>query len=705
MSSDNDSNHAATPSQYSITDAAIEQACKGVSVIPVGDNKRPIDKWKQLQGRIPSESEIRKLFSNPKVVGLAAVCGKVSGGLECLDFDDPAKYQQWFDRVGERGIRLPVQRTGGGGFQVFYRCDNPAGNAKLAYVRDVSHADGREIAIETRGEGGYAIIAPSLHPSGNYYAWIDELSTGDAPHLTDAERGFFWFTARSLNDAPYGRRVMEKAEKVRAAAKSRDRCQLNGELSVIDEWNEKYVPQQMLESYGYIRITENAYSRPGKDIPTESVYVFPHRDTGRLGSYHHSTNDPLSNGHHNDAFDIYCEYKHGGDVHEAVAAAARELGRDYMPQMLKSQQTEPESTKLQPEKHPPNRLITRRASDIQTKPIEWFYDQRVPANSISLLIGMPNTGKSTVLMDWTARVTNGTPWPVGDNRRTPQGSVLILSAEDQPEHIIVPRLKAAGADLCKVSIIDGVRQLTEEEASDGKVIRTSVDVGRDAELLEQHIDELGDVKLIIIDPLDSYIGSSTDVFRGNEARAALDPIKVLAEERGVTVLICHHFNKAPTNNALDRVSGARSFGALPRSVWITAADESEPGSNRTILAPAKWNMSRSRPSALAYTMKPSPADPDIACIAWDAQELDIGASELMASIGEGRESDTLREAKQFLVSLLALGEMKKTEVQERAKEAGVNHKTLAAAAGRLEIRKRDVRDDKGRVLYWMWSLP
>lgn len=346
-------------------------------------------------------------------------------------------------------------------------------------------------------------------------------------------------------------------------------------------------------------------------------------------------------------------------------------------------------------------LIIRKASEIQTKPIEWFYDQRIPANSMSLVIGMPNCGKSTLLMDWAARVSNGSPWPVGGGN-APKGSVLILSAEDQPEHIIVPRLQAAGADLDKIAIVEGVSQM---RTSEGKSVRTGVDVGRDADVLEAYIEQLGDVKLIIIDPLDSYIGSDTDVFRGNEARAALEPLKVLAEQRGVTVLICHHFNKAPTTNAMDRVSGARSFGALPRSVWVAAADETDKESNRSILAPAKWNMSRSRPSAMGYSMRSSRHNPEVACIAWESGELDVSVNDLMSELSAERESDSIREAKEFIASVLALGETNKAEVKQRACEAGISSKSLDAAARKLKVIKRDVRDDRGRVTQWLWSMP
>jgi putative DNA primase/helicase len=343
-----------------------------------------------------------------------------------------------------------------------------------------------------------------------------------------------------------------------------------------------------------------------------------------------------------------------------------------------------------------DQLVVRCAADIETKPIKWFWDQRIPADSISLLIGMPNAGKSTWTMDIAARVSVGASWPIGDDQTVPFGSVLILSAEDGAEQIVVPRLRAAMADLTKVHIVEAVKR-------DGK--RSGVDVATDAGLIARLMDELGDVKLIIVDPLDSYIGGNTDIFRGNEARAALWPLKDLAEQRGVTVLIAHHFNKTPSTNAIDRVSGARSFGALPRSVWIAAADDENPEANRTILAPAKWNMSRRRPSAVAYTMEPSQYDPDIACIKWEQDEIDIAASDLMARQASQDNGDpsALDEASAFLEMIMDGGDMPSSKVYSLAKDRGITRGTLRRAKDVLGYKIVPAKDEAGKVTGWTWT--
>src|SRR6266513_2305052 len=89
---------------------------------------------------------------------LAIVCGTGSGGMLVFDFDVDGFYEAWCAAVGNLANGLPVQRTGGGGYQVFCRCGNHGENTKLAWVEDETENSGRKCAIETRAEGGYAVV-------------------------------------------------------------------------------------------------------------------------------------------------------------------------------------------------------------------------------------------------------------------------------------------------------------------------------------------------------------------------------------------------------------------------------------------------------------------------------------------------------------------------------------------------------------------
>lgn len=138
-------------------------------LLPKGPDGRPT--WLPFTQAIANANTLLA-WASSDIEALAAVCGKVSGGLLILDFDVPEVFPKWRSAVGMLAKDLPVQQTGGGGYQVFLRCPNAGANAKLAWASDKNSPDGRTIAIETRGEHGYAVVPPSRHPSGGTYRML-----------------------------------------------------------------------------------------------------------------------------------------------------------------------------------------------------------------------------------------------------------------------------------------------------------------------------------------------------------------------------------------------------------------------------------------------------------------------------------------------------------------------------------------------------
>lgn len=299
----------------------------GLSLIPIGQNKRPIwtllpidpkdnkPTWKPFQSKAADEATVAGWCATPGVTGLGVVCGAISGGLLILDFDEPRLYEAWLKAVEPLAEGLPTQRTGEG-FQVALRCEAPGSNQVLAWVPDETQDSGRRVAIETRGEGGYALVPRSLHPNGRYY----EAIIGDfanIPTLPMDRVRLLLAAARQLCEAPLSQQELERAQK--APVKQH---RAGGGGGVIQEWNRRVPIREMLQRAGY-RPWRDRFTRPGEDASPGSVVVFD--DTGR--SYHHSTNDPLHDGRHShDSFGVYCAVEHGGDVKAAVKAAAAELG-------------------------------------------------------------------------------------------------------------------------------------------------------------------------------------------------------------------------------------------------------------------------------------------------------------------------------------------------------------------------------------------
>jgi hypothetical protein len=215
-------------------------------LLPKGEDGRAT--WKPYQQQVADEGTVRRWFASG-AKAIAVVGGAVSGGLLALDFDAPGFCERWADAVSELANGLPVQQTGGGGYQVFFRCADPGGNDKLAWAADAQGETGRTIAIETRGEGGYAVVAPSLHPSGNRYKMlagsltsIPTVSQGHADALLDA--------ARQLDEAPHAWREQERIEAQAREAHYRRHAQRNGQASVIDAFNAAHSIEAVLERFG-----------------------------------------------------------------------------------------------------------------------------------------------------------------------------------------------------------------------------------------------------------------------------------------------------------------------------------------------------------------------------------------------------------------------------------------------------------------------
>lgn len=292
-----------------------------VNLLPRSDEHNPT--WKPYQSAIADEATVRRWFK-AGIQSFAVIGGKVSGGLLVLDFDAPGFYERWTEAVGELANGLPVQKTGGGGYQVLLRCADPGGNDKLAWAKDEREETGRTIAIETRGEGGYAVVAPSLHPSGNRYTMLAG-SVASIPAVPMARAAALLEAARKLDEVPLTRQEQERLEASAREAHRQQQAKVSDRrLSVIDVFNAANPIDTVLSRYGYNKGRNGRFIRPGGK--SESVSV----KDGR--SCHWSSNDPLNDGRGkggcgcHDAFDVFAHFEHGGDVGEAVKAAADFLG-------------------------------------------------------------------------------------------------------------------------------------------------------------------------------------------------------------------------------------------------------------------------------------------------------------------------------------------------------------------------------------------
>lgn len=177
-------------------------------------------------------------------------------------------------------------------------------------------------------------------------------------------------------------------------------------------------------------------------------------------------------------------------------------------------------------------LRVRCVANVTSRPVEWLWPDLMPLGKLTLLCGDAGLGKSFVTCDLAARVSSGNVWPNTETRQ-PSGSVLFLASEDDVEDTIRPRLDAAGADVSRIHVIDSVCVRNRERG---------FSLDGDLQLLRQQIEELGDVRLLIIDPISAYCGK-TDTHRNSDVRSLLSPLTDLAADHRLAIVGINHLAK------------------------------------------------------------------------------------------------------------------------------------------------------------------
>jgi hypothetical protein len=193
---------------------------------------------------------------------------------------------------------------------------------------------------------------------------------------------------------------------------------------------------------------------------------------------------------------------------------------------------------------------------VQPRAIRWLWPKHLGRGALELLAGIPTVGKSQIQCQYVACATTGRDWPDGAPGITPC-RVIMLTAEDNTDDTLVPRLIAAGADVSRIKELKAIRRNGREEL---------FLLSEDLAVLEQLIHDWGDVGLVTIDPITAYMGHAKhfDSHRATDVRSQLSPLKVLAERTGVPISAVTHPPKNVGQRALDHFIGSQAFIAAAR---------------------------------------------------------------------------------------------------------------------------------------------
>lgn len=344
-------------------------------------------------------------------------------------------------------------------------------------------------------------------------------------------------------------------------------------------------------------------------------------------------------------------------------------------------------------------IISTCVSDIEAEAILWLWDQRLACGKFSVISGNPGLGKSQVCASLSAVVSVGGKWPVTRDK-APLGSVIILSAEDDPKDTIRPRLEAAGADLTKIHLIESVRAI----GSDGMPMRRGFNLSTDIPKLVVKMYELGDVRLVIIDPISAYFGS-TDSHKNAEVRTLLLPLQQAAQEMGAAILGISHLTKSEGMDVLLRTQGSVGIVAAARAVFGVGKDKDDPG--KRYFMPLKNNLATDM-NGFSYRIEEfclPGTDPLIRTsrVMWDNELVTQNAEDVFTT-PDREERSAVEEAEDFLRHALGMGWVRTIDLQGQARKAGISWISVKRAQNRLKI-KPTRHGGLGSGGGWGWELP
>ena len=348
------------------------------------------------------------------------------------------------------------------------------------------------------------------------------------------------------------------------------------------------------------------------------------------------------------------------DWNDVLVHRAEIPNRNYFKSIVLKEPSKPETVKI------------IRMSDVELTPVDWLWKPYLPFGKLSVLQGNPGEGKTYFAMHLAAACTNGKLLP--NMERMEPFNVIYQTAEDGLGDTVKPRLIEAGADLDRVLVID-----------DSDVQLTLSD-----ERIEKAIIE-NNARLVIIDPIQAYLGADVDMNRANEVRPIFMRLGQVAQRTGCAILLIGHLNKAAGMQSLQRGLGSIDIAAAVRSVMFIGKLKHDP--TMRILTHEKSSLAPPGAS-LAFSLG------DESGFRW-VGEYDITTDEMLSGIEPQRETKT-QQAKDLICTLLAGGKQVLSEdIDKAALERDIPGRTVRDAKRELgDALKSKIVEGRKKV-FWM----
>ena len=312
------------------------------------------------------------------------------------------------------------------------------------------------------------------------------------------------------------------------------------------------------------------------------------------------------------------------------------------------------------------RLI--KMSDVEPTKVEWLWYPYIPYGKITIIQGDPGEGKTTLILNLAALLSKGEKLPESEEKSDPI-NIIYQTAEDGLSDTVKPRLIAAKADDERITVID----------------ESKLELSLTDERLEQAIIETK-AKLVILDPLQAYIGANVDMHRANEIRPVMKHLAEVAQRQQCAIVLIGHLNKAMGMKSSYRGLGSIDIPASARSVLLVGRIKDNP--TVRVMAQIKSSLAPEG-EPIAFELNKETGFRFIG-------KYDISIDDLLNGVAT---TSKLEQAEKLLRDMLSDGSsIKQKQLQQQAKIRNISERTLNEAKKNVGVKSFRSNNE------WYWKL-